>query len=111
MIPLSAVEDDDDEDDDNNDDDSNDPEWCMDEDRDSESGKRKLKSIDGEMDLVNGDVEAGHGGAVLESGKKASSKKLAKKVGRKCKDKSPSRVINLKKRKKNALGLKLAGKR
>ena len=107
------MEDDDEEDEDNNDDDSNDPEWRIDDDRDSANGKRKSKASDEEMDLVNGgdELSRGHGSSGSGNNKRTSSKSVIRKGGRKCRDKTPSHTLNMKHRKKNALGLKLSSRR
>ena len=129
------MEDDEDEDDDN-DDDSNDPEWRIDDDRDSENGKRKMKTCDEEGeppysvgDIGGGDegggrtddddggggvgsvgVGSGGGGSVGGvGGKKSNSKpQQTRKEGRKCREKTSHPNKN---RKKNALGIKLSSRR
>ena len=108
----ASVEDDEDEDDDNEDD-SNDPEWRIDDDRDSESGKRKIKTSDEEGEppfSVGGDIGgggegggrsddddndndgdgSGGGGSVGGvGGKKTNSKpQQTRKEGRKCREKT-----------------------
>ena len=105
-IPSTPVEDDEDEDEDNEDD-SNDPEWRIDDDRDSETGKKKMKTSDEECEPL------GSGSSSVGGGSKKGSAKFQQhaRKGRKCRDKTTTPHPNNKNRKKNALGIKLSNRR